>query len=378
MPTDYYELLSVDRNASEDEIKRAFKKAAMKHHPDRNPDNKKEAEARFKEIAEAYEVLSDPQKRQQYDRFGHEGLKGVQFRSQGDFGSFEDLFSSLFGGGGGIFEDLFGFGGGARGRRSQRGPDLRVEFAIDFLDSARGIDKTLEIRRHDLCSDCSGSGARPGTSPVSCPYCRGAGQIQQTQGFFSVRTACPRCRGKGQIIETPCPGCAGEGRLIKKTEITVKIPPGIEDATILNVRGEGDIGPNGGVRGDLQCVIRVRAHKFFERHDDDVVCTVPIAFAQAALGTKVDVPTLEGKAASVTIPKGTQSGQVIRLRGMGFRNMHGYGKGDQLVRVQIETPNKINKKQATLLREFAELEETYVTPARKSFKKIVKEMLGKD
>jgi molecular chaperone DnaJ len=366
---DYYKVLGVERNASMEDIKKAYRKMALKWHPDRNPNIKEEAETRFKEAAEAYEVLSDPEKRARYDQFGHEGLAGMHMRG---FTTFEDIFEAfgdILGGGGGIFESIFG---GRMGRRAaQRGPSLRCEVTMDLKEVATGAERTIELRRREICDTCKGSGAKAGSIPATCSYCGGRGEVQQSQGFFVVRITCPRCRGKGSVITQPCDPCQGSGRTVKATQIKVRIPWGVENGTRMRVAGEGEVGENGAPRGDLFCDIYVNPHPIFERHGDDVLCELPISFSQAALGAEVEVPTLTGKT-GLEIPPGTQSGQVFRLPGNGLPNVHGRGKGNQLVQVVIETPRKLTPEMEKLLRELAEMEEKEVTPKRKSFLERVK------
>lgn len=364
---DYYKILGVDRNAGEDDIKRAYRKLALKFHPDKNPDDD-EAERKFKEAAEAYEALSDPQKRQLYDRYGHDGLRGTTMRGFGTFEDIFDAFGDIFGGGG--FEDLFGFG--RRGRRARRGPSLRCDITIDFAGVAKGVQKVISVVRHEPCPTCGGTGAKPGTSPITCPYCRGFGEVQQSQGFFTMRTTCPKCRGNGKVIQDACPDCQGAGRKPVATEIQVRVPAGIEDGSRLRVAGQGELGDNGAPRGDLYCDIHVERHPFFDRHGDDLVCEVPIAFTQAALGAEIEVPALDGKTV-VQIPAGTQSSDVVTIPGGGLPNVRGYGRGDEHVRLVIETPKKLTPKQEELLRELAETETVHVSPHRKSFFERLKE-----
>ena len=372
---DYYAVLGVDRNAPSDEIKKAYRKMALKYHPDRNPGNKK-AEESFKEAAEAYEILRDPEKRSLYDQFGHAGLEGVPHRG---FNTFEDIFEA-FGdifGGGSIFEDLFGFGGSRRRgtrTRARRGPSLRCEISLDLYEVSRGAEKTIELRRNETCAGCGGSGAEPGTSPVTCPYCRGYGEIQQSQGFFTLRTTCSQCRGEGTIIQSLCKECRGSGKVPKKRDIKVEIPPGIEEGTQVRISGEGEPGVNGGPPGDLYCFIHVAPHPIFQRHGDEILIEVPIGFSQAALGAEIEVPTLGGKE-KIKIPRGTQSGDVLKLKGKGLPNIDGYGRGDQLVRVLLETPRKLTKRQEELLREYAKLEEINISPQRKNFFEKIKAFL---
>jgi molecular chaperone DnaJ len=367
---DYYEILGVARDAGEDQIKRAYRKLAMKYHPDRNPGDS-EAEVRFKEAAEAYEVLRDSDKRARYDRFGHEGVTAAG----ADFSNFEDIFShfsDIFGagGGGGIFDGIFGGAGGRGGVRG--GASLKCRVTISFEEAAFGCTKQIDLRRAELCETCSGSGAKPGTSASTCPACRGQGQIYRSQGFFSVATTCPRCSGAGEIVENPCESCDGSGREAKTVRVKVTIPAGVEDGTRMRVPDEGEPGAHGGPRGDLFCYIMVEPHDFFERHGDDVYCEVPITFSQAALGADLEVPTLENKA-RIKVPRGTQSGQIFRLRGQGVRNVHGRGQGDQIVRVVLETPRKLTARQEELLRELAQIEEKNVSPHRKGFLDRVKQ-----
>jgi molecular chaperone DnaJ len=370
---DYYDVLGVERGADGDEIKRAYRKLALKYHPDRNPDDA-EAEARFKEAAEAFEVLGDLEKRRRYDQFGHEGLRGSgvgQYQSAEDiFGAFGDIFGE--GGLGSIFGDVFGFRsrGGPR-----RGPSLQMRVVLTFDEMARGTEKTVLLRRREICDVCAGSGAKPGTEPVTCATCGGHGEVRQSQGFFSIRTACPRCGGAGQLVAEPCPECRGEGRVLKGTELTVKIPAGIEDGTRLKIAGEGEQGDTGGSRGDLLVLVSVEDHDIFERHGRDLLCELPIGMAQAALGTSVPVPTLEGSK-SLKVPRGTQSGDIRTMAGLGLPDVRGYGRGDLHVRLVVEIPKKLNKRQEELLRELADTEEQNVSPRRKSFLERAKEYFG--
>ncbi len=365
---DYYEVLGVENSASAEEIKKAYRKLAMNFHPDRNPDDE-EAERRFKEAAEAYEVLSHDEKRRAYDQYGHAGLKG----QQGGFSSFEDIFSA-FGdifGGDSIFGELFG----NRRRRSggaAKGTSLRCEIELTYQDAANGVDKTIEIGRREPCDTCDGSGAKPGTQPVTCRTCGGRGEVQQTQGFFAIRTTCPHCRGAGKSIESPCVECRGSGRLPRKREITIHVPAGVEDGTQMRISGEGEPGMQGGPPGDLYCLIHLRPHPFFVRRGDDLVCEVPISFGQAALGSELEVPTLDGRG-DLKIPHGTQPGDVLRMKGMGFPHLNGYGRGDQLVRIHIEVPKRLSSEQEELLRKFAKTEEKRVSSRRKSLFDKVKE-----
>ena len=372
---DYYDILGVQKNASDEEIKKAYRRLAMKYHPDRNPDNKAEAEKKFKEAAEAYDVLGDTQKRQRYDQFGKAGLKGA-YQPHG-FTDVHDIFSAfgdIFGGGGGIFDDLFGGGRGGR-RGARRGASLRCEIVLSLEECATGVEKTVSLRRQEHCEKCRGTGAKPGTSSKPCQTCGGAGVVQQAQGFFSIRTTCPRCHGEGKVIESPCDACRGSGRMAKSREIKIRIPAGIEDGTQLRMTGEGEAGDPGGQRGDLYCFIQVREHPLFERHGEDLLTVVPVAFSQAALGGEVEVPTIHGKTSTLKIPAGTQSGQILRLRGQGMPSVRGHRTGNLLVHVTVETPTKLSGEQRRILRELAATEETNVSPERKRFVEKVKQYL---
>lgn len=364
MEEDYYKVLGVGKNASADEIKKAYRKIAFDHHPDRNPGNK-EAEQRFKKAAEAYDVLSDPDKKKRYDQYGIEGLKGTGAREYSNFEDIFDSFGDIFGGGS-IFEDFFGMGKGQK-RGGRRGASLKCDIEIDFKEVAAGIEKKIELMRKEVCETCRGTGAREGTSPVTCAYCRGKGEVQQSQGFFTLRTTCPKCRGNGKIIESPCGKCGGSGRCPKRSTITIQIPAGVEDGTRLRLSGQGEPGESGAAPGDLYCDIHVKPHQIFKRQGDDVFCEVPITFAQAALGCTIDVPTLTGNVIQIKIPKGTQNNEIVPIRGEGFPNVHGYGKGDLKIQVIVEVPVKLNARQEELLREFAELEKKNVSSRQKKF-----------
>ena len=359
---DYYEVLSVGKSASAEEIKRAYRKLALKFHPDNYKGDKSEGEAKFKELAEAYEVLSDPVKRQRYDRFGHEGLRGAGMHDFSSMG-FGDIFS--------MFEDIFGggFGGGQR-RRQQRGFDLETEVELTLEQVATGADQTLDFERMDLCEACAGSGAKPGTKPDKCGTCGGYGQVQQqVQGIFgmSVRIGvCPRCNGKGTVVREACPKCQGSGHGRKKRVLTVHIPPGIRDGQVIPIRGEGEPGPTGTVRGDLHIYIRVKPHPLLIRRGDDLICQVPISFVHAALGGHVEVPTLAGSE-EVEIPAGSQNGDIITLKKRGLPAGRSGRLGDQHVQVLLEVPRKLTARQRELLSEYAQTEDINVTPQRKSF-----------
>jgi len=345
---DYYEILGVSRSANETDIKKAYRQLALQYHPDRNPGDKA-AEEKFKEASEAYEVLRDPEKRELYDRYGHEGLSRTGFSG---FAGFEDIFSSF----GDIFEDFFGFGTGRRRSAGPRkGPDFRYDLTISFMDAALGKEMEIDIERPETCETCKGTAIKPGTKKETCSSCKGTGQVTHSQGFFTLRTTCSRCRGQGFFIPHPCPDCRGMGKVKKSKKIPVKIPAGVDSGSRLRVSGEGGEGDRGGRAGDLYVILHVEPHSFFERHEDDVLCQIPISFVQAALGEEIEVPTLNGTK-KITIPAGTQSGQVFTLRGIGIPHLDGYGKGDQHVQVTVKVPAKLNKRQKELLKEFAALE----------------------
>ncbi|MBL8862241.1 MAG: molecular chaperone DnaJ [Planctomycetes bacterium] len=345
---DYYEVLEVDRKANEDEIKKAYRKAAMKYHPDRNPGDKL-AEERFKDAAEAYSVLSDPEKRARYDRFGRQAF-GSGGGAGPTFTNVEDIFEAF---GGSIFGDLFG--GGRRRAGPQSGRDLRIELALSLEEIDTGVEKRVDLKRRELCAPCKGSGAQPGTEPLPCKQCGGRGQVYRNQGFFTMGLVCPACRGAGSTIASPCGACKGAGRTEAKVEIKIDVPAGVEDGMQLRVTGEGDAGDPGAPRGSLYCIVREKEHRMFQRDGADVMCKLPFSFTQLALGDEVEVPTLRGRA-RMTIPPGTASGKVFRLRGQGVPQIDGRGRGDQLVHVQVEVPTKLDARQKELLREFAELE----------------------
>lgn len=351
---DYYEVLGVAKNADAEEIKKAYRKMALKYHPDRNPGDK-EAETKFKEAAEAFEILGDEEKRRRYDQYGHEGLKGYAHRG---FTSYDDIFEAfgdVFGnfGGESAFGDFFGMGSRRRGPR--KGVSLRIELEIAFEEAVVGVEKSVEVFRHEKCDACGGNGCKPGTHPETCRACDGRGEILRSQGFFSVRTTCGTCRGMGKVVASPCSTCRGAGLVRRKREIALKIPAGIDDGTRMRLAGEGEQSPDGGPPGDLYCDIYVKEHPFFARREDDVYCEIPISFATAVVGGDIDVPTLEGKG-KLKIPAGTPSGQMLRMKGMGVPHLQGHGKGDQLVRVVVHVPAKISRRQEELLREFEEIE----------------------
>ncbi len=341
---DYYEVLGVTRTASIDEIKAAYRKCALKWHPDRNPEHKTEAEAKFRESTEAYSVLSDSQKRQVYDTYGHSGLSsaggGVDFTGT-IFQDFHDIFGDFFG-----FEDLFS--GGRRGRRAQRGSDLRYDMTLTFEEAATGVNTKIKIPRQEFCSACKGTGAKAGTGVVACQTCGGRGQLAYQQGFFTITRTCPACQGAGQIIKERCTECRGQGRVEKERTIDLRIPPGVDTGTRLRVQGEGEPGPNGGPTGDLYVVLEVKEHPFFERRGADLYCTIPISIAQAALGAELQVPGLAGDE-KLKIPEGTESGAVFRIRGGGLADPHGGGKGDLYYHVRVLTPTRLTREQRKLI-----------------------------
>lgn len=352
---DYYEILGVSKQAQQAEIKKAYRKMALKYHPDRNQGNK-EAEELFKEASEAYEVLSDSQKRGLYDRFGHAGLQNSGFTGF----SFDDLFNAdVFGSFSDIFHDFFGFGmggGGTRRNRPRRGSDLEYRLTISFAQSAKGLKQDIEIPRYEPCPTCHGEGTKPGTSSVSCPYCKGRGQVTHSQGFISIQTTCPNCRGMGKIIQHPCPECKGRKTVSVKSKLSIKVPPGVHTGCRLRVPGEGEKGELGGPPGDLYILILVKEDEYFRREGDNIICDVPISMVQATLGAKIEVPTLNGNHL-LTIPKGIQTGDSLKIKKAGFLSLKGYGQGDQIVRIIVKTPVSLNKRQEELLREFAEIEQ---------------------
>lgn len=370
---DYYEVLGVERNASEEEVKRAYRKLAVKFHPDKNPDDA-QAEEKFKELGEAYDVIMDPQKRAAYDRYGHSAFAA----GGGGFGgaTFHDpfeIFREVFGGGGfggGLFETFFGGGGRTEDRR--RGSDLRYDMEIKLEEAAFGAEKQIEIEKLDTCDKCGGSGAESGSRSIRCPSCGGRGQVVSSRGFFQISQTCPQCRGAGEIIEKPCQKCRGDGRIEKLSRINLKIPAGIREGTRLRSLNNGEAGVNGGPPGDLYVVIHVKEHKIFQREDDDLYCELPIPFWVATLGGEIDVPTLEGRA-HLKVPAGTQSGQMFKLRGKGIVNVNGRSHGDLFARLIVEVPSRLDAEQRRKLEEFAALCGDENTPMRKSFFERAKE-----
>lgn len=341
---DYYEVLGVQRNATEAEIKKAFKKLAMKHHPDRNPDNK-ESEEKFKEAKEAYDILSDAKKRAAYDQFGHDAVQGGMGGGPGGAGgaSFSDIFGDVFG-------DIFG-GGGRGGQRVYQGADLRYNLELSLEEAVAGTSVKIRVPTLVTCQECSGSGAKKGTSASTCPTCHGQGQVRMQQGFFSLQQACPRCHGSGKIITDPCQVCHGEGRVQKQKTLSVKVPAGVDNGDRIRLSGEGEAGENGGPPGDLYVQISVREHAIFKRDGSDLFCEMPVSFATAALGGELEVPTLSGKV-KLKVPAESQTGKLFRLRGKGVKSVRGGHIGDLLCKIMVETPINLSAKQKELLQEF--------------------------
>lgn len=379
---DYYEVLGVERNASEEDIKKAYRKLALKYHPDRNPGDSS-AEGKFKEAAEAYDVLGDEKKRAQYDQFGHAAFAGGGGGPGGPAGGFRDLndiferFGDLFGGGGGVFGDLFG-GGGRRGGRSgpRPGRDLKIVLELTLEEIDQGVERSVSLKRQEACGSCSGSGSKGGKAPAPCRTCDGRGQVSRSQGFFAMTTPCPTCGGRGAVIEDPCSTCRGSGQQSAKAEIEITIPAGVEDGMRIRIEGQGDAGEPGAPRGDLYVVVREKEHRMFQRSGADLLTEVPFSLAQLALGDKVEIPTLRGRV-QMAVPAGTQLGRVFRLRGQGLPVLDVTGRtpasqaqrGDQLVRVFLEVPTKLSERQKELLREFDRLDQER-TGSRSFFEKV--------
>ncbi len=363
----------MSRTASDVEIKSAYRKLAMQFHPDRNPNNP-DAEEKFKECSEAYAVLADQEKRARYDRFGHAGVSTAAGAAGFDptvFQDFSDIFGDFFG-----FGDLFGGGGGGRRRsRAQRGADLREDLTLEFDEAVFGTESQVTVRRHEECQECKGSGAAPGKAPVSCRTCGGRGQVRYQQGFFSIARTCTTCQGTGSVITDPCGKCKGEGRTLTQKKIQVNIPAGVEDGTRIRYAGMGESGYFGGPAGDLYIVLRVKEHPFFEREGNDLRCVVPISFSQAALGTEISVPTLDGDH-SLKVPDGTQSGTTFRIRNKGVPVLNGHGKGDLFVEVRVQTPSKLNKRQRELLLELDAMTPVENRPQRRTILGKVKDMFS--
>ncbi len=368
---DYYDVLGVNRSASEQEIKSAYRKKALEYHPDRNPGQ--EAEEKFKEAAEAYTVLSDPQKRSNYDHFGHPGVSP----GPAGFDPFS-IFDAFFGGGSADpfdLGELFGVGGRGRRGRSHRGSDLRYDLEIAFEEAAFGLETHIKVPRLETCSTCGGSGAKKGTAPVTCPTCGGHGQVRYTQGFFSISRPCSACHGAGRVIKQPCSDCRGEGRVRREKTLKVRIPPGVDSGNRLRVPGEGEAGVQGGPAGDLYVLLSVREHPFFERHEADLSCTIPISFWQAALGAQITVPTLDGEE-MLKVPEGTQTDTIFRLKGKGVAELNGHGRGDLYVKMKVQTPRRLTREQRRLLQQLADISPADNQPAEKSVLEKVKDYFG--
>ncbi len=375
MPTntkrDYYQVLGVARAANDQEIKSAYRKLALQFHPDRNPDHP-DAEEKFKEASEAYAVLADPQKRAQYDRFGHAAVGGGTGPAGFDpsiFADFSDIFSDLFG-----FGDAFG-AGGRRRTRAQRGADLREDLALTFEEAAFGAATEVVTRRHETCEACHGSGAAAGKAPSACRTCGGRGQVRYQTGFLTVARTCPTCQGVGQVITDPCASCRGEGRVVRQRTLPVKVPPGVEDGTRMRFGGHGDAGVQGGPPGDLYVVFNVKEHPFFEREGKDLYCSIPISYAQAALGAEIKVPTLDGEH-TLKLPEGTQTHTVFKVRNKGIPVLNGHGRGDLYVEVRVQTPHKLSKRQRELLQELEAAHPIENKPQRRSLLGKMKDMFS--
>lgn len=352
---DYYEILGIAKSASEDELKQAYRKLALKYHPDRNKGNT-EAEEKFKEATEAYEILRDPKKRASYDKYGHDGVAGFEGFGRGAYTDFSDIFGDFDLGD--IFEGFFGsgFGGRARTKRPRRGSDIQYDLTIELEDAAVGKEDQIEIPRNEVCNTCNGSGSAAGSKPVVCPVCNGTGQIRQTQGFFSIAQTCYKCRGEGKVISSPCKTCGGNGLVMKTRKITIKIPAGVESGSRLKIMGEGEQGPGGGPRGDLYVAIHIKKHPIFERHGNDILNIVDISYSLACLGGEIEVATINGGKVKMKIPGGAENGQVFRLKGNGIPYLGSYGRGDQLIKINIRVPKKLSPRQKELLQELARLE----------------------
>ena len=378
---DYYETLGISPNASPEEIKKAYRRLAVKYHPDKNRDNSKEAEEKFKEVSEAYKILSDGEKRKIYDQYGHAGLQADVGAGGGGFTGFDfdprKIFDEVFGqrssSGGGIFDNFFSGRTGVR--EGQPGSDLQYSLEITFKEAAFGTEKEVQVPRYETCSNCRGSGVKPGSSPQTCPSCGGAGSIAVSQGFFSMSRTCTQCHGRGTVIKDPCKECRGSGRVRRTRRVKVKIPAGIDNGSHLRLTGQGEAGLRGGPIGDLYIAIRVRPHPIFKREGDTVICEVPITFTQAALGGEIRVPTLNGRA-KLKIPPGTQTNKIFRLRKMGIPHLHSSGRGDQWVKIIVETPVSLSAEQKQLLKKFEEVGRGNGQPKARDFFDKVRQIFG--
>lgn len=369
---DYYEILGVQRGASDQEIKSAYRKLALQFHPDRNPNNP-DAEEKFKECSEAYAILADSEKRGIYDRFGHAGVGGAGAGQGFDptvFQDFSDIFGEFFG-----FGDLFGGGRGGRRTRAQRGADLREDITLEFEEAVFGVEKQITYRKQENCEVCGGSGSAGGKDPISCRTCGGRGQVRYEQGFFSIARTCPNCQGTGSVISDPCAKCKGEGRVLQSKTIDAKVPAGVEDGTRIRFSGVGEAGIHGGPSGDLYVVLHVKEHPFFQRQGTDLYCIVPISVTQAALGAEIQVPTLDGEH-TLKIPEGTQSGTILKLRNKGVPVLNGHGKGDLFIEVRLQTPTKLTKRQRELLQELQGITQVENKPQRHTLLGKMKDMFG--
>lgn len=378
---DYYEVLGVGKTATEAEIKKAFRQLARKYHPDMNPEHKEEAAEKFKEAAEAYEILSDPEKRARYDQLGHAGVGNGDFSGFGQnagadfgFGGFGDLFDAFFNGFG-------GFGQQQQRRGPQRGADIQMEMDLSFEEAAFGVEKEVKINRWEDCDDCGGSGAAPGTKPVTCPRCKGTGQVRITQsiafGRFETVQACDQCHGEGRVIEKPCPTCQGRGKMKQPRKVKLTVPAGVDNGSTLRLGREGELGAKGGPPGDLYVALRVKPHKIFQRSGDDVICEIPVSFVQATLGDEIEIPTLEGTT-SLKIPEATQPGAVFHLRGKGIPHLQGFGRGDQVIKINVMIPSRLTEKQKDLLKQFEDLEreDQYQSRGKGFFEKMKDAFIG--
>ena len=370
---DYYDVLAVSRAATEQEIKSAYRKLALQYHPDRNPNNK-EAEEKFKEAAEAYSVLSDSQKRAQYDRFGHAAVGGAGGGFSGfdpnTFADFSDILGDIFG-----FGDFFATGN-RRGARAQRGSDLRYDLELSFEEAAFGLKTKIKVPRHEMCAECSGNGAEKGSGPTTCSTCNGYGQVRFQQGFFSITRTCSQCHGAGNLVKNPCKVCRGDGRRVTENTLEIKIPPGVDTGDKLRVTGEGDAGGKGGPSGDLYVVLRVKDHEFFERREHHLYCMIPLSFPQAALGTEVSIPTLEGEEHKLSIPVGTQTGSTFKIKGLGISKRGGSARGDLYVTVNVSVPTKLSKEQKELIAKLGGTFEEDNKPLQKKIFEKVKEIFS--